>query len=49
MRVASFDELNRAFQGDVGRWRQQEMNVFGHYDECVQLKSSLPSIAMQRL
>ena len=21
-----------------GRWREQEMKVFGHYDECVQLK-----------
>ncbi len=47
--IASFEELHRSLKGHIGRWRQQQMNVFGHDDECVQLESSLPAIAIERL
>jgi hypothetical protein len=45
--ISSFDQLHYAFQRNIRSWRQEQMNVIGHYDECVKLESSLPAIAVK--
>jgi len=48
VRVSALDELNRPFQGQSWRRREQQVYVFRHEDEGMQLKSSRPSIAVHR-
>jgi hypothetical protein len=45
--ISSFDQLHCAFQRNIRSRRQEQMNVIGHHDECVQLESSLPAIAVK--
>ncbi len=48
VRVSAFDQLDRALKGYVTGRRQQEMNVFGHNNERVQLVPSLATISVKR-
>ena len=48
MRVAAFDELDCMFEGDIHCRGEQEMNVFGHDDECVDLKAAFAPVAIHR-
>jgi hypothetical protein len=47
VRIASFDELQRALQGNVDGGRKQQVDVFGHYYKGVQSKSSLSFVAVE--
>jgi hypothetical protein len=49
MRVASFDQLNRALQRNVQSGSQKQMYVVGHQHEGVQAESSLSAISIKRL
>jgi len=49
MRVRAFDQLDGALNGHVVLWSQQEMNVFGHDDECVQFVAAFATIPIERL
>jgi len=46
MRVSAFDELNGMLQCDVGSGSNEQMNVFGHHGEGMQLKTTLAAIAI---
>lgn len=46
MRVSAFDELNGMLQCDVGSGSHEQMNVLGHHDEGMQLKTPLAAIAI---
>jgi hypothetical protein len=43
MRVSAFDELKRTFERDLRR-SQQQMEMFGHENECMKLELSLAAI-----
>jgi len=46
VRVSAFDELNGMLQCDVGSGSNEQMNVFRHDDEGMQLKTPLAAIAI---
>jgi hypothetical protein len=48
MRVTSLDELDGAFDSDFRCGSQQEVDVLGHDDECMQVESFLSAIAVER-
>jgi hypothetical protein len=47
MRVRAFDQLDRAFDGYIGRRSQQEMHVFGHENEGMQLEAPFTAIPIK--
>jgi hypothetical protein len=49
MRVGALDQLDCAFDRYVVRRSPQQVNVFGHNDECVQFVAALSAIAVERL
>ena len=49
VRISAFDELDRALNGYVVRRGKQQMNVLGHDDKCMQLKTSLATISVHGL
>ena len=48
-RKTTLDELNRLFQGNIGRGRDQDVNMIWHDDECVQRKPSLRAVVLQSI
>ena len=44
VRVAALDELDATSSSLVDGWRNEDMDVIGHYDECVELESALIAI-----
>jgi hypothetical protein len=46
---AAFDELNRTFERNIRRRRDQEMHVIGHENERVEKKSPLAPIVIESL
>jgi hypothetical protein len=44
VRIAAFDQLNGVFNRYVVSGSEQEMNMFGHEDEGVDLKSAFAAI-----
>jgi len=49
VRVSAFDQLNGVFESYVVGWRQENVNVFGHYDESVELKSAFATVTVESL
>ncbi len=49
MRVGALDQLDSAFDRYIVRRSQQQMNVFGHNDECVQIEAAFPPMAVECL
>jgi hypothetical protein len=47
MRIAAFDQLNGVLKCYVDSGREQEMNVFGHEDEGVDLKTAFAAIPIK--
>ena len=45
--VSAFDELDAVFECYITGRSQQEMNVFGHHDEGVDLKSAFAAILVK--
>jgi hypothetical protein len=46
MGIAAFDQLNRVLKRNVIRRSEQKMDVFGHDDEGVNLKSSFAAVSV---
>ncbi len=46
-RESPFDELHGLFQRNIVRRSQKQMNVIGHDDEGVQLKSAFAALGLQ--
>jgi len=47
--VSALDQLNRVFEGYLGRRSQQEMNMLRHDNECMDFKSAFTAISIHRL
>jgi hypothetical protein len=47
VRIAAFDQLNGVFNRYVVSGSEQEMNMFGHEDEGVDLKSAFAPISVK--
>jgi hypothetical protein len=47
MRIAAFDQLNGVLKRYVVGGSEQEMNMFGHEDEGVDLKSAFAAISVK--
>ena len=48
-RVATLDELHGAFQGDVRSRCDEQVDVIGHQNKCVELELPLAAIAIESL
>jgi len=46
VRVSTLDQLNRALQSYVGRWSEQDMDVFGHHNKRVQCKATIAAVTV---
>jgi len=49
VRIVAFDQLNGVFNRHIVRRSQQEMNMFGHEDEGVDLKSPFAAMSEEGL
>ena len=49
VRIAAFDELHGALEGDVSRGRDEQMHVIWHEHEGMELKASLAPIVIEGL
>ena len=49
MRVSALDQLHRALQSHVRRWREQQMNVVGHQHKGMHVESSPSPVAIKSL
>ena len=49
VRISTLDKLHGVFERDVMRWRQQQVNMFRHHDEGVELKMPFASITIDCL
>jgi hypothetical protein len=47
--ISSFDDLHGAFQSDISRGREQQVDVIGHEHEGVELKSPFTAVKVQGL
>jgi len=48
-RESTLDELHGLFEGDVLCRRDQDMNVIGHEDECVELVASFGAVVFEQV
>jgi hypothetical protein len=49
MRIRALDQLDSPLNRHVTSGSQQQMNMLGHDDECVQFEAAFPAIAVERL
>ena len=48
VRVSTFNELNRSFEGDVLCWSEQQVDMLWHDHESMQQELALPPVTVER-
>jgi len=49
VRISAFDELHGVLECHVLRWSKEQMDVFRHHNEGVDLKAAFTAIAIESL